>query len=105
MKPILGYPHYFITKAGKIWTKARPRVRGGWLKPFEKDGYRKVKHGTRNFKRACGVENGGAKLTPFLVRMIRDWYATGLVLQKELAALFEVHKETIGKIVRKKAWK
>jgi len=31
--PIPGYPNYSITRDGRVWSKARPRARGGWLRP------------------------------------------------------------------------
>lgn len=33
MKEILNFPNYYITKDGRVWSKKRPKVKGGWLKP------------------------------------------------------------------------
>jgi len=60
-----------------------------------------IRHGTC----CAGEKHGMAKLTPFLVRMIRNWYATGLVTYKELSKLFDVSDTNIGYIVRKEHWK
>ena len=32
VRDVPGYPNYGVTKDGRIWTNARPRVRGGWMK-------------------------------------------------------------------------
>ena len=32
LKEIPGFPNYFITKNGEVWSKPRKRVHGGWLK-------------------------------------------------------------------------
>ena len=34
MKPVLNHPDYSVTKDGRVWSKARPHVLGGWLKPM-----------------------------------------------------------------------
>ena len=33
LKQIPGFPNYFISKCGKVWSKPRYKVKGGWLKP------------------------------------------------------------------------
>jgi hypothetical protein len=47
----------------------------------------------------------GAQLTGDIVGEIRRLYATGKFSQRELAAQFGVDHSTIGRIVRRQAWK
>ncbi len=46
-----------------------------------------------------------AKLTDEAVRRIRRMYATGHWFQHELASIFGVQREAIGKIIRNERWK
>ena len=159
MKPIQNYPHYFITKDGRVWSEARPRVRGTWLKSYNHKGYCRVKlrkdgrycqqsihrlvletfvgpcpdgmecrhlngnrsdnrvenlkWGTKSENSQDAIKHGthvtqvrkSSTLTPFLVRMIRNWYATKLVTQAELGFLFGVCQQNIHKIVKYERWK
>lgn len=50
-----------------------------------------------------GVENGQSKLTPEKVREIRRRYDQGAT-QPQLAESFGLHRETVGKIVRRERW-
>jgi hypothetical protein len=52
-----------------------------------------------------GVKTCTAKLTPDKVRNIRFMYATGGYTQKELARLFNVTPQQVGRIVRRERWK
>ena len=36
---IEGYPNYIIYEDGRIWTKERKRVKGGFISPFRSRGY------------------------------------------------------------------
>ena len=54
----------------------------------------KLKHGTN-----------GIKLTPELVREIRDAYVPGEVSQKKVGKMFGIAQGTVGKIVRGEYWK
>lgn len=38
LRSIPGFPNYSVTRDGKIWTHARPRVRGGWMKTDTHEG-------------------------------------------------------------------
>jgi len=60
----------------------------------------KARHGRMN----TGERNGGAKLTEGKVQQIRKLYASGEYYQKHLATMFGVHKEHIGRIVRREKW-
>lgn len=64
-----------------------------------------VKHKTHKSHFVKGEKHPNAKLTWFLVRMIRYWYATGLTTYKELAELFDVSKPTIAQIVTCNYWR
>ena len=60
-----------------------------------------IKHGTM----VRGERHGRSKLTPFLIRLIRDFYTTGLVSRRELARLFDVSHSLINSIANRKTWK
>ena len=62
-----------------------------------------VKHGTH--KSLSGEKHPNAKLTGFLVRMIRYWYNTKMVSQTELAKLFDISRPTINRIVTNNYWR
>lgn len=51
-----------------------------------------------------GEETSNAKLTEEQVRIIRQRYATENILQKELAAEYEVWPTTISRIIRRETW-
>ena len=158
MKPIPDYPHYFIIKDGQIWSKQKHYGKGGWLKPFNKDGYCRIclykegkhcqrpihslvletyigpcpegmecrhlngrrddnrlenlKWGTKSENSRDAISQGTHvsqvreyTLTPFLARMIRNWYATKLITQVELGKLFDVRPRHIRKIIKGERWK
>lgn len=52
-----------------------------------------------------GTRNAQARLTPEIVQEIRDRYAAGGVLQKDLAREYGMSKMSISLIVRNKTWK
>lgn len=52
-----------------------------------------------------GEKSSNAKLTERQVREIRDKYATGEYMQKDLAPLYGVTKGNILAIVRRRSWK
>jgi len=56
-------------------------------------------------RHAKGEANGNASLTDRKVVEIRKFYASGRHTQAELAEMFGVAKITIGRIVRREAWK
>lgn len=44
LRDVPGFPNYSVTVDGRVWTKPRPRVRGGWMKPAtDKRGHMYVK--------------------------------------------------------------
>jgi hypothetical protein len=56
-------------------------------------------------RQAKGEKNGNRKLTQAEVEYIRNCYAQGGVLQRELAAQFGVHQTQISMVILKKVWK
>ena len=60
----------------------------------------RVLHGTSN----RGSSHGLAKLTPEAVIAIRREYATGQVLQRELAEKYNIKQETVSGLVRGTRW-
>ena len=58
-------------------------------------------HGTVQW----GEQMYAAKLTNDDVRAIREMYATGHWFQRELAVMFGVKREAIGKVVRRDRWR
>jgi len=56
-------------------------------------------------RHATGERNGGAKLTEREVAYIRYLYASGEVLQKDIARAYDVSLVTIGRILRGKLWR
>lgn len=56
------------------------------------------------WNRLVGSANGRAKLTEADVRLIRDLYKFDGITYREIADKFEVHFETIRKIVKGRAW-
>ena len=61
----------------------------------------RCRHGTQD----QGEAHGWAKLTAEQVRAIRQRYAEGDILQRELAALYGVTHQTVSKIVRGDIWR
>jgi DNA-binding transcriptional regulator YiaG len=51
-----------------------------------------------------GRHNSGRKLTPKLVREIRQQYATGGMSQHKLAARYGIAQMTVSKLVRRETW-
>lgn len=51
------------------------------------------------------VRNPSRKLTEDIVRNIRAIYRQKLATQRELADTFELHKNTVHKIIKHKIWK
>ena len=58
--------------------------------------------GLRNDK---GENNAGHKLSNEQVIYIRQLYKQNQFTEKEIAVQYNVHEETIGRIIRKVAWK
>lgn len=57
-------------------------------------------------ERQCrGEKFSSSKLTDSAVREIRELYASGTVLQRDLAQRFEISQTTISTVVARKAWK
>jgi hypothetical protein len=59
---------------------------------------------SRKDRIAHGERSGSRKLTASQVQEIRERYATGTILQRELAGEYGVAKQTIGAIVRGRTW-
>lgn len=59
------------------------------------------RHGTVQW----GEQMYASKLTNETVQKIREMYASGHWLQRELAAMFGVRRESIGKVVRGERWR
>ncbi len=38
LREIPGFPNYLVTEDGRIWSKRRPRARGGWMKMDTHEG-------------------------------------------------------------------
>lgn len=56
-------------------------------------------------RQAKGMQTGAAKLTEQQVLEIRHQYAAGNITQRQLANIFNVRHEAIGKIIRRQYWK
>lgn len=52
----------------------------------------------------CGERNGQAKITDAQVNEIRHRYATGMELQREIAADFGITRSMVSYIVSRKSW-
>jgi DNA-binding XRE family transcriptional regulator len=52
-----------------------------------------------------GERNGRSRLSQTTVRRIRERYATGQYLQRDLALQFDVSQLTISNIVTRKTWR
>lgn len=64
MKQIPGFPNYLVTKDGRVWSKKRPRVRGGFLKMcIAPHGYMYVT--------LC---RGGKRITKLIHRLVLETY-------------------------------
>lgn len=55
MKQIPGFSNYSVTKDGRVWSKKRPRAKGGWISFWiDRDGYSNTvlyQNGIRKIKR------------------------------------------------------
>lgn len=56
------------------------------------------------WNRIVGSANGNAKLTEPDVRLIRELYKHDGITYQDIAEKFEVHFETIRKVVKGRAW-
>ncbi len=56
-------------------------------------------------KGAVGIRNGSAKLTPELVREIREKYRTRVGTHEQLAGQYNVSRETIQGVTSRRYWK
>lgn len=52
-----------------------------------------------------GEEHGRSKLTPETVRVLRRCYDSNTVTMRELADTYDVTRQTVRDIVRRKTWK
>lgn len=68
------------------------------------------RHAHRVLGRRCvvpdlrGEQHANSKLTRRAVRQIRELYATGEYMQKELAEMFGVSRAAIGYVIRRETW-
>jgi hypothetical protein len=51
-----------------------------------------------------GEDHPGTKLTESDVRVIRLLYAKRLFVQREIAAMFDISRESVGLIVQRRRW-
>ena len=65
-----------------------------------------ISKGRSNWSEACkGEESGRAKLTKKEVREIREKYASGCFIQRELAEEYKISRRNISSIVTYVSWK
>ena len=64
-----------------------------------------IRHGTHPGLHRSGENNGMTKLTKKDVRMIIYIYRTELFLQKEIAKVYDISRQTIYDIINKRRWK